>query len=740
MQTKMVHNTPPVAVVVILRGPDQELHYAIPPTLLGSLQPGTQVEVPLGSRSTLGYVVGFSETACDKPLREIRRILEETPALPSSLLKLAEWISRYYQVSLARAVRLLVPPDAGRGRPKRTLHIRLLRSQEETEKEIALLDQRATRMRSLLKELVKSGGEAPLNTFPLGSHTAVATLEKKGLLERFARESFRDPFPELGVSSKCLPSLSSHQESALAEITIAIEHGNFSPFLLHGVTGSGKTEVYLRAVELVLKKGKGAIVLVPEIGLTSQLLARFRERFGEQVVLFHSALSSGERFDAWRQVRKGKATVAVGARSAIFSPLHSLGLIVVDEEQDPSYKQEEGVRYHARDISLIRGQQEGAVVILGSATPSLESYQNGLNGKYSPLILPERIDARPLPKVHIVPFPKEKSPSFLTQPLLEAIQNRLAAKEQTLLFLNRRGFSPFILCRECGEVPKCVDCSVSLTLHKRAKALLCHYCGHAIPPPTECGRCHGTQLKELGMGTERMEDVLKSFFPDARILRMDRDTTQKKHSHHKILQSVSKGEIDILIGTQMIAKGHDLHRVTLVGVLCAEIGLQMPDFRAAERIFQLLVQVSGRAGRGEQPGEVFVQTYNPHHYTIRYARLHDVVGFYREELAHRKEGRYPPFCRIIALRLRGQNEDEVANTARLLAIDLKNKSMHGGKIDIFGPSPCPIERIRNAYRWQILLKGPSNRSMTTLLNQVLPFSPKKRSIRLEIDVDPQNLL
>jgi primosomal protein N' (replication factor Y) len=732
--------SPSIAVVVVPKGPEQELHYAVPLTMSRSLQPGLRVEVPLGRRFAVGYFVGFAEKTDIEKLREIHRPLEDAPSLIPPLLKLARWMSDYYQAPLAKAIRLFFPPEEIG--PKRRVHLRLKRPIEETQNEFSHLSARAKGALSLLQELVHRGGDAPLSLLSAKSRRAATALIRRGLVERVDRESFRNPFPEIGSHSEFHPPpLTRHQEAALGKITAAIDGGRFTPFLLHGVTGSGKTEVYLRAVDRTIKGGRGAIVLVPEIGLTPNLLARFRERFGDQVILFHSALSAGERTDAWRRARSGTALVAIGARSALFAPLPRLGLVVVDEEQDSSYKQEEGVRYHARDVALIRGQQADAVVILGSATPSLESYQNSLQGKYACLSLPERVEARPLPEVEIVPFPKEAPHVFLTPSLQQAIQNRLESKEQTLLFLNRRGFAPFLLCLECGEVPRCTHCSVSMTLHKRNHVLLCHYCGQALPPPTQCGRCRGTRLKEMGMGTERLEALLRVSFPTARIVRMDRDTTQRKRAHHEILRAAAEGEVDILIGTQMIAKGHDLHRVTLVGILCADLGLHLPDFRASERTFQLLVQVAGRAGRGEQPGEVIVQTYHPDHYTLRYAQQHDVVGFYREELSHRKEGRYPPFCRLTVLRLYGKDEKITEERSKLLAEELNKRiRLAGGKIEMIGPSSCPIERLRGEYRWQILFRGMSNRLIGELIRRVLPTHRKEHSVRIEVDVDPQSLL
>jgi primosomal protein N' (replication factor Y) len=707
-----------------------------------------KVEVPLGQRVAKGYLIGFSETTSLPALREIHRVLEDSLSIPPALIRLAGWITRYYRTSVARAVGLLIPPAVERARSKQTRWLRLARPEEEIRGAIPTVRTWSKPAASLLEALLVNGGEAPLRRLAKASPAYLARLAKEGLLEESRREIFRDPFPELRLAHEAPPALSPGQQSAMGEILAAFERDRFRPFLLHGVTGSGKTEIYLRAVEEAYRRGKGSIVLVPEIGLTGQLLARFRKRFGDQVVLFHSALSAGERLDAWRMTRTGGARIALGTRSALFAPLTSLGLIVVDEEQDTSYKQEEGVRYHARDVALVRAQQEGAVVILGSATPSLESYQNSVQGKYRYLSLTERIDGRPLPKVEVVPLSKDASGVFLSPPLLEAIQKRLDAKEQTLLFLNRRGFAPFILCLECGEVPGCPHCSVSLTLHKRRGVLLCHYCGLGAPPPARCARCRGGRLKEMGLGTERLEEILRDFFPKARIVRMDRDTTQRKRAHYEILQGVTEGEVDILIGTQMIAKGHDLQRVTLVGILCADLGLQLPDFRSAERTFQLLVQVAGRAGRGTLPGEVLIQAYNLTHYTLRYAPMHDVLGFYREELLHRKEGPYPPFCRLIAVRLRGKDETEVKRRAGSLASELRGRTARlrptappgAGAVEILGPSPCPLERIRGEYRWQILLRGPDSRPMASLIENVLPQSSKGGSVKVEVDVDPQQLL
>ena len=731
---------PPIAVVVVPKGPEKELHYAIPPSLSKTLKVGLRLQVPLGRRSAVAYLVGFADRAqTPAALREIEAALEEIPLLPPGLIRLAHWISGYYQAPLARTIRLFIPASLESATPRKQIVIRLTRPRQ-TAWDPSGLGKNARRLKALLEELIRRGGEAPLRDLEASSRTAVAALLRRGIVERIAKDSFRDPFPEIHPQQHPGPLLTPAQQEAAGQIEAAIAKGGFAPFLLHGVTASGKTEIYLRAVEETLRKGKGAIVLVPEIGLTPQLLSRFRSRFGAQVVLFHSGLSAGERLDAWRRVGEGRAQVAVGTRSAAFAPFGSLGLVVVDEEHDPSYKQEEGVRYHARDVCLVRAQQEGATVVLGSATPSLESYWNGLQGKYRHLSLRERVDSRPLPQVEVVPLTRQQPGSLLSSPLLEAIRGKLASGEQTLLFLNQRGFAPFLLCSECGDVPACPHCAVSMTFHKRKAVILCHYCGFSAPPPAGCVRCRGVRLREMGVGTERIEESLKALFPEARLLRMDRDTTQRKHSHHEILRSVSQGEVDILIGTQMIAKGHDLHRVTLVGILCADLGLRLPDFRAMERTFQLLVQVAGRAGRGENPGRVMIQTYNPDHYVIRYAETHDVIGFYREELKFREQAPYPPFCRLTAIRLRGRDEGEVSRAAAQLADDIKMHLSRARGAQLLGPSTCPIERIRGEFRWQILLRGPSNRSLAHLVQRALSSHRRSASVKIEVDVDPQHLL
>ncbi|MER3445739.1 MAG: primosomal protein N' [Candidatus Dadabacteria bacterium] len=553
----------------------------------------------------------------------------------------------------------------------------------------------------------------------------------------------RDPFSEIIPSDEVPPKLTPDQEMAFYRIKEAIGRGRFSPFLLHGVTGSGKTEVYLRVVEEVIKNEKEAIVLVPEISLTPQLVKRFRGRFGKEIAVIHSALSDGERFDAWRMARRGEVKVIIGARSAIFAPFKNLGIIVVDEEHEPSYKQDESPRYNARDLSLVLGKMTNAVVVLGSATPSVESYANVLKEKFTYISLPLRVQERPLPEVEIVDMRGEKGNIF-SRRLREAIEENYRGGKQTILFLNRRGFSTLIICPRCGDRLMCPNCTISLTYHIKEDMLRCHYCGISERFKKDCSRC-GSNLRAIGIGTQRIEEELKKILPQARVARMDRDSMGGKIKLLNLYRRLEKREIDILIGTQMVVKGHDLPGVTLVGVISADLALGIPDFRAGERTFQLITQVAGRAGRGDHAGRVIVQTYNPEHPSIRFAVEHNSIGFLNEELELREELGYPPFSRIVSFRFSGRTESETANAAREsgeIARRLVSK-LPIGIIKILGPSPSPIYKIRNQYRWQMLMQSLDvntlHRFSRQLINAISHTSVSGR-IRITIDVDPMGLM
>ena len=537
--------------------------------------------------------------------------------------------------------------------------------------------------------------------------------------------------------------LNPHQQAAFDHIRAAIEAKQFRTFLLQGVTGSGKTEVYLNAIDATLAAGRGALLLVPEIALTPAMAGQFFHRFGDRVAILHSAFGDAERGEQWRRIRSGAAGVVVGTRSGVFAPVQDLGLVVVDEEHDSSYKQEETPRYNGRDVAIVRARAAGACVVLGSATPSLESRYNAERGKYTLLLLPERIEQRPLPLVELidmrVEFLATRKQSTFSRRLIEEIRLRLAAGEQTMLLLNRRGFSSFVACRSCGERIQCVNCSVTLTYHRRDQRLLCHYCNYAERVPSHCPKCHSEHIYFLGIGSERVEEELHRILPEARVARMDRDTVTGKRQYETILDGFREGAFDILVGTQMIAKGHDIPNVTLVGVISADVGLGMPDFRAAERTFQLLTQVAGRAGRGDIKGEVLVQTINPDHYAVRFAAAQNYDGFYEKELQFRRLMRYPPFSALANLLVRSESKEDALRMSGELGVLLTPPPDH---IKMLGPAEAPVPRLKSEYRYQLLIKAASRTALKETLETVRRYAESRRwpATAVVIDVDPLSLL
>jgi primosomal protein N' (replication factor Y) (superfamily II helicase) len=538
-------------------------------------------------------------------------------------------------------------------------------------------------------------------------------------------------------------SLNSAQQAAFERISQAIEARRFETFLIHGVTGSGKTEVYLTAIETALAAGRGALLLVPEIALTPQMAGQFFSRFGNRVAILHSAFTDVERTEQWRRIRSGAAKVVVGTRSGVFAPVQNLGLIVVDEEHDGSYKQEETPRYNGRDVAIMRAQKAEACVVLGSATPSLESRYNAEKGKYTLLELPGRIEARPMPDVELIDMRQEfletRKQETFSRKLIEALGARLESGEQTIVLLNRRGFSSFVACRACGERVQCINCSLTLTFHKRDRRLLCHYCGYAEKVPSVCPKCQSEHIYFLGLGSERVEEELHRAFPAARIARLDRDTVSGKRQYETILHDFREGHYDMLVGTQMIAKGHDIPNVTLVGVVNADIGLGMPDFRAAERAFQLLTQVAGRAGRGSVPGIVLVQTTNPDHYAVRLAALQDYNAFYAKELNFRRMMLYPPFSAMANVLVRSEKQEMAMRMSSELGILLNPPPE---KLRIMGPAEAPVPRLKNEYRYQFLVKAASRKALNELLQSVRKYAVDHKwgATALVIDVDPLTLM
>jgi primosomal protein N' (replication factor Y) len=575
--------------------------------------------------------------------------------------------------------------------------------------------------------------------------TLIKQLEKDGYLAIYHKRVYRDPFGS-SIEADSAPLLNPEQEKAVFHICRRLNKG-YRTFLLRGVTGSGKTEVYMRVAAEVLKTGRSVLVLVPEIVLITQMERRFRARFGECVSVLHSALSAGERYDQWTRIAQGEATVAIGARSAIFAPFDDLGAVIIDEEHDSSYKQEGKLRYNARDLAVVRAKQNGCVALLGSATPSVQSYYNVVTKKFSELTLKKRVEQRPLPEVSIVDLRQNRDTRgvrhFITAELHQSMKEALERGEQVLLFLNRRGYANFPVCGDCGQPMRCKNCDITLTLHQKANAYRCHYCGFSRAATSICDSCGSVKIKNLGLGTEKLQKMVTSLFPDSRIVRMDRDTTSRKGSILKLLKGLRDKTTDVLVGTQMVAKGHDFPNITLVGIICADLSLSFPDFRAGERTFQLLAQVSGRAGRGDRAGKVILQTYNPAHFSITTARHQDFTSFYRQEIGFRKALKYPPFSRIIQFKISGKDPQETKKHSHQLGDLCRHiKATNTGNyqfIEIMGPIEASLTRIAQRYRWQILIKSSNTGALHQFVDQLLSGHTAdftRRRVKVAIDVDP----
>ncbi|MGV3274287.1 primosomal protein N' [Staphylococcus sp. 11261D007BR] len=576
------------------------------------------------------------------------------------------------------------------------------------------------------------------------SPSSIKTLEKYQLIEKYDAVVERDPYEGRVFEADEKQSLTSEQMQAYQSLSEAVQERRSETFLLHGVTGSGKTEVYLHIIEDVLNQGQNAMMLVPEIALTPQMVLRFKARFGDEVAVLHSALSAGERYDEWQKIRDGRARVSVGARSSIFAPFKHLGIIIIDEEHEATYKQEDYPRYHAKDIAEWRGRYHHCPLVLGSATPSLESYARAEKGVYTLLSMPNRVNQRPLPNIEVLDMREELANgnrSMFSETLAEGIEARLERKEQVVLFLNRRGYASFMLCRDCGHVPQCPHCDISLTYHKTNDQLKCHYCGYQEQAPMRCPNCESEHIRQMGTGTQRVEELLQQRFPEARIIRMDVDTTSKKGSHEKLLNQFGSGQGDILLGTQMIAKGLDFPNITLVGVLNADTMLNLPDFRSSERTFQILTQVAGRAGRHDKTGEVIIQTYNPDHYAIEYVKQANYLEFYRKEMTYRQLAHYPPYYYLINFTVAHEQMKEVLQASthihQLLIQQLSEQAL------ILGPSPAPLSRINNEYRFQVLVKFKSEPHLVQVLQYLDDYYHElfiQKKLTLKIDINPYMMM
>jgi primosomal protein N' (replication factor Y) len=741
--------------------------YAAPAEPPNPLVPGARVVVPIRARRAIGICLGPSDGDGVKAPKAILDVPDAQPALSSGMLALCEWISDYYVVPIGLVTRCVLPAllsGAEAPRPaQKTQRIAVLRRELPSLQERDQLFTRAKRQRELYEVLENLGGRCEVAHLSekLGfSPGVLKKLEERGLIAIEAEVVVRDPFATRASGPAAAHAPTPAQRAAIDALA-AGRAGEV--FLLHGITGSGKTLVYIELLrEVVERRGQTAIVLVPEIALTPQTVDRFRAVFGDRVAVLHSALSDGERYDAWLALQRGEKRIAVGARSAIFAPLENLGAIIVDEEHEGSYKNGETPRYHAREVAVVRARQEGAIVVLGSATPSLESWQNADSGKYRLLTLPDRVGAARLPAVEVVDLREAPTRSVdgaprageadahaafrrvFSEPLEAAIGERLQRGEQSILLLNRRGYASFIQCPDCGDVRSCPDCSISLTYHRSPERLVCHYCLHEEPPAHTCRKCGGSTVRQRGLGTQQVERLLAERYPYARIARMDVDTTSGKWAHAEILDRVARHEVEILLGTQMIAKGLDFPDVTLVGVIDADVGINLPDFRASERTFQLLSQVAGRAGRGPKGGEVIIQTRVPDHHAVRCALTHDYHAFVRAELPGRQSPAYPPTIRIANVVFSGTAEDPVANLAIAAADWLRQlvAARRIGGVSVIGPAPCPIDRIKRRWRWHLLLKSEHPTPLTRVARYFLErFDvPNAHEMRIALDRDPVALL
>ena len=726
----MSNNNSRLAEVAVPLHVAQTFTYRLTPEQSIDAKPGARIIVPFGRKLLTGYIVALHEKLpaniplTEAEIKEAKSLVDRVPVCTEEILQLALWVSEYYACPIGEVIKAALPPGM---KPKLRRFVRATDLQPEkiTDKQQSVLD------------TLKQHGTMPLQEL---SAAVVSALEKKGLVEIFDGAVRRDPLAHSTLPEAEDHTLTRAQQSVLDQIVDQVKEETYSAFLLHGVTGSGKTEIYIRAMSAALARGRSAMMLVPEIALTPVFSRRLRSFFGEQVAIFHSSLQTGERFDEWARVKNGAARVVIGTRSAVFAPVQNLGLIVVDEEHESTYRQQESPYYNARDVAIVRAQKESATVVLGSATPSLESYHNARGGKYKLLTLPERIAARPMAAATIIDmrnvFVRHGKPRVFSDELLEAIQETYERREQSIILLNRRGYSSFILCRSCGETVQCPNCDVTLTYHRSERVIVCHYCNHRKAVPRVCPSCGKKYIYYVGEGTEQIEEMLTQLFPSLRVARIDRDTTARRRVFEQTLSDFSAGKIDTLVGTQMLAKGHDFPNVTLVGVVSVDAGLALPDFRSAERTFQLITQVAGRAGRGDRPGRVLIQTYHPYHYALRHACAQDFAGFYNEEIQYRQNHLYPPFVALATLLVHGPDLGRVRSDSLELRKQL-DAANEGRKCRILGPAPAPLSRLKGEHRFQLLLKSRSRRSLREVADAALKSVSENgvnlRSVNLEID-------
>lgn len=727
---------------------DMVLSYAIPPGMEGVTR-GSRVEVPLRGRSTTGTVLSLApqDEEWSGALRPLQRLISEEPIVSPVLMDLAEWAARYYAVPVEQMIRCIVPESVRQERhEEKTRKVAILTRWPEDDI-LNKINARAPRQASILRYLHNSPDKRAALT-ELGGSTALTpcrALEKHGYLRLEDEAVHRDPAGAENFAPSHPLDLNEEQAVVLRAVISATDAGDSRPMLLQGVTGSGKTEVYLQAAQHAMQQGKGVLILVPEISLTPQTMARFKSRFAANpgsVAILHSAMSDGERFDEWHAIHRGRARIAIGPRSALFAPVQNLGLIIVDEEHDGSYKQENSPRYHGRDLAVLRARMEGAAILLGSATPSLESLYNAQRGKYTLLRMNKRADGQRLPLTRVLDMRTEakdkRNLGILSERLRMAIDERLRKGQQTILLLNRRGFARSLQCPDCGHVVTCDHCALPMTYHATENRLVCHLCGFRAVVPRRCPECSSDNILLEGYGTQKVEAVLRRCFPHARLQRVDADVTARKNALREILADFRAGRTDILLGTQMIAKGLDFPRVTLVGVLNADLGLNVPDPRAAERTFQLLTQVAGRAGRGELDGEVIVQTYSPQSCAIQFARRHDTDGFAENELGLRQQFGFPPYCHMAVLTIRSEQE-EVARFS-LETLHRRLTEQLPPSILMSDPLPAPIPKAHGQYRYQCTFRAPNARSIADIVSEALAAMQFGEDVIATLDIDAYSFM
>ncbi|MCE9609078.1 MAG: primosomal protein N' [Chthoniobacter sp.] len=742
---------PKFARVLVDDSAGKAFDYELPEAVAGILQPGSRVRVPVRTRTALATVIELLDETDVPGVKLISEVVSAEPILSPLLLKLGAWMADYYCCSVEQAMKAVLPNVIRKAEVGHQTRLFARLAREVGEEESEALKKKAPLQAAAIAFLAEAG--KPIAVAELAekcdaNHAVIQALVKKGLVITESATVERDPSQGETFLHAGKLEMNPEQLAVFARVCAAIENQkskveNPKPILLHGVTGSGKTEIYLQAIQLVLERGQTAIMLVPEISLTPQTVERFKSRFAatqHEVAVLHSHLSEGERHDEWHKIRTGRARIAIGARSAIFAPCANLGLIVVDEEHENTYKQEETPRYHGRDIAVLRAQMEGCACLLGSATPSLESFHNAQLGKYELLRLTQRVDDKKMPFIRIMDMRMEskKKGSILSERLITAVNDRLAKKEQTILFLNRRGFSTSLLCEKCGYVCECPNCSVGLTFHRAAGRVVCHICGHQAVAPAKCPECKDPGIKYSGTGTEKVEDIVGKCFPTAVVKRLDADVMTRKDAFRETLGAFKVGKIDILVGTQMIAKGLHFPNVTLVGIINADLSLHLPDFRAGERTFQLLTQVAGRAGRGDVEGEVFVQSFTPFSPSIQFARHHDFDGFWEQEIEFRRQWDYPPFTHMVLIVIRSAHQQRAEFSAQTLHRRLKDALPPNTTLS--DPAPAPLEKSHGNYRFHLMLRTRAILRLSRHLKTVLEKLTFPEDVIVTVDVDAYQLL